>query len=541
MVNKKPNVILFFVDDLGYGDVSAFNPESKIKTKNLDKLAEAGMKFTDSHATSAVCSPSRYGLLTGRYNWRSRLKSYVLPGDSESLIEEDRETLASMLKKEGYHTAAVGKWHLGLGWQLLEEKQYEKFGLNPNDFEETEYQHGRDGVFDPTVGIFDFEGLDIDYSKPITFGPNQLGFDYFYGTPASLDQPPFVIIENDRVTEEPNAISGLAQLDRMGATQQQEWQNGVIAPNFIHIDVPDMMQNKVLDLVDEYSETEDPFFIYYPNHLVHGPIVPKPEFEGKSGVGIYGDFVLQLDHYVGEIMDKLKEKGIFEDTIFIFTSDNGVSGVAGLDHLRSLGHESSYKFRGTKFDIYEGGHREPTIVTYPKIIEGGTSSDAMVSHSDLYQSIADLLKVETADNEGEDSISNLPLWTGEKESIREDIVHSSANGGFSIRRGFWKLVMVKDSGAAFPTGDSADYYVASQLYDLRDDISEEHNVIEEHPELVEKLTRALEDQIKSGRSTEGSEQLNNFSNPSGKWDQIQFVSNYDEYMEELKTKFQDHK
>ena len=529
------------MDDLGYGDVSAFNPESKIKTKNLDKLAEAGMKFTDSHATSAVCSPSRYGLLTGRYNWRSRLKSYVLPGDSDSLIEEDRETLASMLKKEGYNTSAVGKWHLGLGWQLLEEKQYEKFDLDSNDFEETEYQHGRDDVFDPTVGIFDFEGLDIDYSKPITLGPNQLGFDYFYGTPASLDQPPFVIIENDRVTEEPNAISGLAQLDRMGATQQQEWQNGVIAPNFIHIEVPDMMQNKVLDLVDEYSKTEDPFFIYYPNYLVHGPIVPKPEFEGKSGVGIYGDFVLQLDHYVGEIMEKLKGKGIFEDTIFVFTSDNGVSGVAGLDHLRSLGHESSYKFRGTKFDIYEGGHREPTIVTYPKIIEGGTSSDAMVSHSDLYQSIADLLKVETADNEGEDSISNLPLWTGEKEIIRKDIVHSSANGGFSIRRGFWKLVMVKDSGAVFPTGDSADYYVASQLYDLRDDISEEHNVIEEHPELVEELTRALEDQIKSGRSTEDSEQLNNFSNPSGKWDQIQFVSNYDEYMEELKTKFQDHK
>lgn len=533
MTKKKPNIVLFFVDDLGYGDVSALNPDSKIKTVNLDKLADRGIKFSDSHATSAVCSPSRYGLLTGRYNWRSRLKSYVLPGDSESLIEEDRETMASMLKKEGYQTAAVGKWHLGLGWQLLDEKNYEKYGLDPKDFEEGEHQHGRDGVFDPSVGVFDFEGLDIDYSKPISFGPNQLGFDYFYGTPASLDQPPFVIIENDRVTEEPNAISGVANLDRRGATEQQEWQNGVIAPNFVHIDVPDMMQNKVLDLVGKYSETDDPFFIYYPNHLVHGPLIPKPEFQGKSGIGIYGDFVLQLDSYVGEIMEKLEEKGIFDDTIFIFTSDNGVSGVAGLDHLKSIGHESSYDFRGTKFDIYEGGHREPTIIAYPNMIEGGQTSAAMVSHSDLYHTIADLLGIKTEDDEGEDSISNLPIWTGEKEEVRTDIIHSSANGGFSIRRGFWKLIMIKDSGAAFPTGDSKDYYVASQLYDLRDDVGEENNIIAEHPELVETLTRALEEQIKSGRSTVGAEQGNNFSHPSGQWDQIQFISNYDEYMEEL--------
>lgn len=538
MAQKKPNVVLVFADDLGYGDVSAFNPDSKIKTKNLDRLAERGMKFTDSHATSAVCSPSRYGLLTGRYNWRSRLKSYVLPGDSDALIEEDRETLASMLQKEGYNTAAVGKWHLGLGWQFLDEKQYEKFGLDPDDFEEYENQHGRNGVFDPAEGIFDFEGLDIDYSKPITYGPNQMGFDYFYGTPASLDQPPFVIIENDRVTMEPDHITGEPNLDRRGATQQQLWQNGVAAPNFVHKYVPDMMQNKVLELINEWGDEEDPFFIYYPNHLVHQPIIPTPKYEGKSGIGIYGDFVLQLDGYVGEIIDKLEEKGIFDDTIFIFTSDNGVSGVAGLDHLESVGHHPSYEFRGTKFDIWEGGHREPTIVSYPKVINGGTESDAMVSHSDFYVTIAELLDTDVADDEGEDSISNLPLWTGEKESVREDIIHSSANGGFSIRRGFWKLVMVKDSGAFFPEEEPENYFVASQLYDLRDDISEENNVIADHPEIVEELTRSLEEQIKSGRTTEGEEQLNNFSNPSGEWDQIKFIADYDEYMDNLKSKLQ---
>lgn len=534
MVNKKPNVVLIFVDDLGYGDVSAFNPDSKIKTKNIDRLAERGMRFTDSHATSAVCTPSRYSLLTGRYNWRSRLKSFVLPGDSDALIENDRETLASMLKKEGYQTAVVGKWHLGLGWQFYEEKQYEKYGLDPKDFEEYENQHGRKGVFDMTEGIFDFEGLDIDYSKPITFGPNDVGFDYFYGTPASLDQAPFVIIENDRVTEEPNDVTGEPNLDRFGATQQQQWQNGVIAPNYIHKEVPDMMQDKVLELIDEYSANEEPFFIYYPNHLVHQPLIPTEEFEGKSEVGIYGDFVLQLDHYVGEVMDKLEDKGIFDETIFIFTSDNGVSGVAGIEHLNSLGHDPSYKFRGTKFDIWEGGHREPTVISYPDMIKPGIESDGMVSHSDIYRTIANILGVVLADDEGEDSVSNLPLWTGEKQSVREEIVHTSANGGFSIRRGFWKLIMVPDAGFLMPKGDAQHYFVASQLYDLRDDLGEENNVIDKYPELVDDLTRSLEKQIKSGRSTEGVPQTNQFSNPSGDWNQIRFISNYGKYIKDLK-------
>lgn len=534
MASKKPNVVLFFVDDLGYGDVSTFNSNSKIKTKNIDKLAERGMKFTDSHATSAVCTPSRYGLLTGRYNWRSRLKNMVLPGDSEPLIEENRETLASLLKKQGYQTAAVGKWHLGLGWQYFDKRDYEKFGLNPDDFVEPEHQHGRRGSFEWYSGMFDFEGLDIDFSKPITFGPNQLGFDYFYGTPASLDQPPFVIIENDRVTEEPNDITGVPNLDRIGATQQQEWQNGVIAPNYDFKEVPNMMQNKVLELIDTYSANEDPFFIYYPNHLVHQPLIPSDEFAGKSELGIYGDFVLQLDHYVGEVMEKLEEKGIFDETIFIFTSDNGVSTVAGIEHLNSLGHEPSYEFRGTKFDIFEGGHREPTVISYPEMIKPGSVSDALVSHSDIYRTLANVLGVEVGDDEAEDSVSNLPIWTGEKENVREDIVHSSANGGFSIRRDFWKLIMVPDNGFYPPKGDAQNYYTASQLYDLRDDVSEEHNIIDQHPELVEELTRVLEEYIKSGRSTEGEPQDNLFANPSGEWDSIRFVSNYGQYMKKLK-------
>jgi len=536
MTNKKPNVVLIFADDLGYGDVSCFNPESKIKTKNIDALAEAGMRFTDTHATSALCTPSRYGLLTGRYNWRSRLKSYVVPGDSMPLIEEGRKTIAHLLKENGYNTAAIGKWHLGLKWQLKDHYDYEKYGLDPDDFPKMETRLGRDDNFDVSVGRMDFEGLDIDYSKPITFGPNQLGFDYFYGTPASLDQPPYVYIENDRVIEEPTGVTGISKIDRSGPSQQQEWQNGVIAPNFIHKEVPDNMQKKALEVIDQFAEEDKPFFLYYPNHLVHGPIVPNEEFEGKSGIGPYGDFVLQLDHYVGEIVDKLKEKGIYEDTIFIFTSDNGASGVCDFDALKEQGHNPSYIFRGFKGDIWEGGHREPTVISYPAMIQGGTASNHMISLSDIYRSIAEIIDAEIADNAAEDSISNVPLWEGKNEPVREDVVHSSANGGLSIRRGDWKLELVYNGGGllAARQGAQGQVFEPAELYNLKEDIRETNNVIDEHPELVESLKKSLEKYIVNGRSTPGAPQENNRNNPTGEWPQIKWIDGYKEYISRFK-------
>lgn len=536
MINKKPNVVLLFADDLGYGDVSSFNPESKIKTKHIDSLAEAGMRFTDTHATSALCTPSRYGLLTGRYNWRSHLKSYVIPGDSMPLIERDRKTLAHLLKENGYNTAAIGKWHLGLKWQVKDHFDFEKYGLNPEDFPEMKTRSGRDGIFDISEGRMDFEGLDIDYSKPITFGPNQLGFDYFYGTPASLDQPPFVYIENDRVVEEPTGVTGVPQLDRSGASQQKEWQNGVIAPNFVHKEVPDRMQNKALEVIDRFAEEDKPFFLYYPNHLVHGPLLPNEAFEGKSGIGPYGDFVLQLDHYVGEIIEKLKEKGIFENTIFIFTSDNGASGVADFETLEKYGHHPSYIFKGFKGDIWEGGHREPTVISYPAMIQGGTTSNHMISLSDIYRSIAEIIDAEIPDETAEDSISNVPLWKGEDEPVREDVVHSSANGGLSIRRGDWKLDFVYDGGGlvASRKGSEGQVFEPAELYHLKEDLSETNNVIEEHPELVASLKKSLEEYIINGRSTPGEPQENNRNNPTGEWPQIRWMEGYKAYISRFK-------
>lgn len=541
---SKPNVVLIFADDLGIGDVSAFNPDSKIHTKNIDRLAERGMMFTDSHATSALCTPSRYGLLSGRYNWRSRLKSTVIPGDAMPLIEKDRKTIAQLLKDAGYRTAAVGKWHLGLEWALKEKKDYEEFGLNREYYEarEPDHQKGRP-YFGNTTGEPLVRGLDIDYLKPITFGPLQYGFDYFYGTGASLDQGPYVIIENDKVIDDPIFVMGNPDISRLNDDNPEAIETGVAAPEHSVYRLPDQMQAKVMDLLDDFIAGDDPFFLYYPNHLVHGPILPHKRFRGKSGIGIYGDFVLQLDCYVGEIIDKLDEAGIFDNTLFIFTSDNGVSSIVDIDDLESKGHKPSMDYRGHKMHIWEGGHREPTIVSYPEVIEAGSVSNQMVSHSDIYATLAEIVGADIDDQTAEDSYSNLSLWKGDDQPVRKDIVHSSANGGFSIRRNFWKLILVEDGGLnmAYDRNEASYQKVfrPTELYDLRDDISETTNVIDQHPDIVKELSESLTRYIKEGRSTEGSPQTNQPDLPTGDWEQLAWMEGYEDYVASLNQGHED--
>lgn len=541
MTNKNPNIVLVFADDLGIGDVSAFNPEAQFKTPNIDKLAERGMKFTDSHATSALCTPSRYGLLTGRYNWRSRLKSIVAPGDALTLIEKDRRTLAKLLKDNGYNTAAVGKWHLGLEWELTGNRDYEAYGLDreSNEAKAAKLQKGRE-YFGNSTGESAIRGLDIDFTKPIQFGPNEYGFDYFYGTPASLDQGPFVIIENNKVLSTPANVMGNANISRVKSDTIRSVEMAVAAPEFSPYHIPDIMQDKTMKVLEDLSEKDDPFFLYYPNHLVHGPIVPQERFRGKSGIGDYGDFVLQLDSYVGEMIDFLDEKGIFDNTIFIFTSDNGVSSIIGLDELKEKGHDSSAGYRGHKMEIWEGGHREPTIVSYPEMIDAGSTSNHMVSHADFYATIAEMLGETYGDDVAEDSYSNYALWQGKDEPVRQDIVYSSGNGGFSIRRDFWKLILVTDGGVDRGyerTRESyEDTFKPTELYDLRDDISETNNIIDEHPDVVKELMTSLGDYIKNGRSTEGTKQDNAPDEPTGDWEQIVWMDGYDEYIKELNQK-----
>lgn len=503
----KPNVILLFADDLGIGDVSCFNPESKIQTPHIDELARRGMRFTDSHATSAVCTPSRYGLLTGRYNWRSRLKQGVLMGEGEPLIEPERMTVANVFRQAGYYTACIGKWHLGMGWQKLDEADDNLYGV-PEEiaaWKEARRQAAASGGRPKTV----LDTVRVDFTKPVLSGPRSYGFDYFYGLNASLDQPPYTYIENEMVTRIPDHLSGTWPLDRNGPTMQQQWQRGPAASGFHPKDVLPHLQSKVLDLIEEHAG--EPFFLYYPTPAVHGPLLPLPEFEGKSGLNPYADVVLQLDDMVGQITAKLKEQGIWENTIFIFTSDNGCSGIADYPLLRERGHDPSGGYRGKKTDIWEGGHREPTIISWPEKFADSSVCDKMVCHSDFFRTFAQLLDVPVPDNAGEDSVSILPLLDGGMQPVRASMVHHSGGGRFSIREGAWKLELCPDNGCGMgvsvpePTCAPDMPY---QLYDLSSDPGEKANVAAKHPDMVAHMKDELLQIIQQGRSTPGAPQEN---------------------------------
>lgn len=472
MNSSKPNIIYILADDMGYGDLSCLNGESKIHTEHLDRLAKEGIIFTDAHSSSAVCTPSRYSILTGRYNWRSKLKHGVLNGYSPNLIEENRMTAASLLQQEGYRTACIGKWHLGMNWT--------QSGDHPED---------------------------VDYTKPIHNGPNAFGFDYFYGISASLDMPPYVYIENNRVTQLPDHMS-------KNADPKAFWREGPTAPDFKHEEVLPHLTQKVLETIDESAE--NPFFIYFPLPAPHTPILPTGKFKEKSGTNEYGDFVLMCDDVVGQIIKKLEEKQIADNTIVLFTSDNGCSPSANYEQLAEAGHNPSYVFRGNKADIYEGGHRIPLLVKWPDRIQGGSVTDEPVCLVDFMATVADLTGFSLPDEAAEDSVSNLPVWLGEKltKPLREATVHHSINGSFSIRQGAWKLELCPGSGgwsAPRPGKEPAGSPLV-QLYDLSNDIGEKTNLQEQYPEVVQAMTELLTQYIVTGRSTPGSPQSNTGDN-----------------------------
>jgi len=489
---KKPNIILMLADDLGYGDISCLNPNSRIHTKNLDQLASEGLNCTDAHATSALCSPSRYGLLTGRYNWRSWLKSQVLIATEDNMIEEGRMTIASMLKGQGYRTACIGKWHLGVQWartnnappQLDYSKMYD--WADPNGWH-----------------------TNVDYSKPYKNGPNDCGFDYFFGIANSLGTPPHIYMENDHALGVPDTMIGDPEHVLFSPKTALTSIYGPGASDYVPENVAMELQNKILDQIDEYAKSDDPFFIYYPCTPVHVPLLPTEEFQGKSGLGPYGDFVLMLDYMVGEIMHKLEEKGLKEDTIFIFASDNGCGSNVDYPGLISKGHNPSYVFRGAKGDIYDGGHKIPYIISYPNMIEPGTCN-ATVSLCDLMATLAELLDIKLPDAAAEDSISNLSLWKGDREPVRGDIVYSCLMGNLAIQKGDWRLEFLPRSGGASEMFNNFDYSDSPkfQLYNMRGDVGERCNLMDKHPDIVEDLTELMKKRIEDGRTTAGAEQKN---------------------------------
>lgn len=485
----KPNILYILCDDLGYGDVKCLNPQGKIATPHLDKLAAAGMYFTDVHSSSSVCSPTRYGIMTGRYNWRSKLQSFVLGGLSPRLIEPGRMTVASLLKQHGYHTAAIGKWHLGMDWVKLPGKEVAELNIESPD-----------------------QVHNVDYAQPIKNGPNSVGFDYYFGISASLDMVPYTFIENDRVTKLPTVDKDFPLF--LGRAQGK-CRLGPAAPDFEVEDVLPTLTAKAIAHVKSRAadaKAGKPFFLYLPLASPHTPIAPTKEWQGKSGLNFYADFVMQTDHAIGQLLAELDRQGLAENTLVIVTSDNGCSPQADFPTLLAKGHSPSHVFRGNKADIFDGGHRIPFLVRWPARVKAGGKSDQLLCLTDFMATAADIVGAKLPASAAEDSVSFLPALLGQdKAALREAVVHHSINGSFAIRQGNWKLELCRDSGGwsePRPGTPKAVGLPAIQLFDLAKDIGEQTNVQDQHPEVVARLTKLLEKYVADGRSTPGAPQQN---------------------------------
>lgn len=457
----RPNIVVILADDMGSGDPGAYNSASRVPTPHLDRLAGEGMRFTDAHTPSSVCTPTRYGLLTGRYAWRTRLKSGVTWGYDPLLIEPGRMTVASLLKQHGYRTAAFGKWHLGLG--------------------------DRDTT---------------DYARPLRPGPGSVGFDYFFGIPASLDMDPYVYVENDGLVAPPTLTVAASKHRREGGGGF--WRAGPIAPGFQHHEVMPTLTRRVVSYIEERGAAPagNPFFLYFPLSSPHTPWLPTAEFQGKSGAGPYGDFATQTDWTVGQVLDALERSGLRDNTLVIFTSDNGAHWLE--TDIARYGHRANGSLRGQKADIHEGGHRVPFLARWPGRVPAGSTSDQTIVLTDLLATVAAIVGAPLPDDAGEDSYDILPALLGRSPAapIREAAVHHSLHGMFAIRQGPWKLILGQGSGGftapaqVQPKAGEPEW----QLYNLESDPGERVNVFDRHPEVVGRLAALLLKYRSEGRS-----------------------------------------
>lgn len=460
-----PNVVILLADDLGPGEVG--HGGGVVPTPHIDRLATEGMCFTDGHSTSSVCTPSRYSLLTGRYAWRTRLKSGVfIDATSKPLIDEERSTIADLCKERGYRTAVVGKWHLGLGWALV-----------PGDEVPEELAGGN------THGSW-----RIDYREPFTGGPLALGFDEFFGVCSSLDVPPFLWCEGERAAGIP---TGNKTWGRTGAATEAFEADEALA----------RLAARSVHFIHEAAGDEVPFLLYLPLTSPHTPIVPGKAFRGRTEWGDYADFLVETDHVVGEVLDALDESGVAGDTFVLLSSDNGFAPYVKIPELRAAGQRPSGPYRGAKADIYEGGHRVPFLVRFPDRVEAGSSTDRIASLVDVYATLVELFGARPDAARGEDSISFLPTLLGEAQEPRPHLVHHSINGSFAIRQGRWKLCLCPGSGgwsaprpkkARERAGAEIDPWPEVQLFDLSADVAETNNLADEYPEVVRRLTELLE-------------------------------------------------
>ena len=484
----KPNIVVLYADDLGYGDVQCYNPDrGKIPTPHIDRLATEGMRFTDGHSSSGVCTPSRYTLLTGRYHWRSQLQGGIVGLWGAPLITADRMTVGSFAKEHGYRTACIGKWHLGWNWPIPKEKM--------PLFRTTGYR-----------GKKDLQATDEHrtawrevFSKPIPGGPTAVGFEEYFGTDVP-NWPPYCYIENDRTVGIPSEYAGVKLFEKNQASQQgpalEGWTLEPILPT---------LGDRAAGYIEREAKTPEPFLLYLPFTSPHTPLSVNDEWKGKSGLNLYADFVMETDAIVGQVLDALEKSGAAENTLVIFSSDNGCAHYIGVSDLEKMGHYPSGPLRGYKADAWEGGHRVPFIVRWPGVVEAGSVNDQLVHQADLLATVAEILDAALPENAGEDSFSLLPLLKGGTAPIRETSVSCSIRGTPSLRLGPWKYIAARGSGGWGKGGDQSQ---PVQLYDLSEDIGETKNLASEKPEKLTELQAKLEEVISRGRSTAGEPQNN---------------------------------
>ncbi|MBP83961.1 MAG: arylsulfatase [Verrucomicrobiales bacterium] len=478
---SRPNILILYADDLGFGDLTSYHAESKIPTPHLDQLAAEGIRFTDGHSSSGICPPSRYALLTGRHHWR---KFYgIVNAFGASAFEAERLTLPEILKEKGYHTAAIGKWHLGWNWDAVVKPG----SVKVND--------GKKKTWGPEA---------IDWSKSIPDGPLAHGFDHYFGDTV-INFPPYCWIEDDKVVEAPDILMDTALFKTIKEGGWEFRSGPMISGWDPYTNIPVTTERGVKYIHDQ-AKTDDPFFLYFAYPSPHAPIIPNDEFDGKSQAGPYGDFVVETDDSCGRLLQALSDSGQAKNTIVIFSADNGPEKYAYARDSK-FDHWSAHPFRGLKRDVYEGGHHVPFIVKWPGVAKTGVVSDALVSQIDIMATIADLIGYELPDDQAEDSHNLAPLLRGEVDAVRTTHIHNTFEGQYGIRHGDWVLIDAKDGyrSGRFKDweekhGYPEDNNQPAELFNLVEDIGQRNNLAAEHPERVTEMQNLLKQIREQGYS-----------------------------------------
>jgi len=465
--------------------VQCYNPQrGKIPTPNMDRLASEGMRFRDAHSSSGVCSPSRYALLTGRYHWRTRLQQGIVSVWGTPLIAPDRLTVAGLAQQHGYHTACIGKWHLGRDWPITDEQRPYFTGFGG--------QAGGGGQVSTAVTEAHRATWRAVFSLPIPGGPTTRGFHEYFGTDVP-NWPPYCFLSNDRTVGIPSELLPAEKLVRNQASLQ-----GPALPNWQLEAILPTLGDRAVEFIRRQAKAGQPFLLYMPLTSPHTPLAVNGPWLGKSGLNLYADLVMETDAVVGRVLEALRDSGAAENTLLLFTSDNGCAPYIGAKDLEAKGHFPSGPLRGYKGDVFEGGHREPFIVRWPGVVKPGTVCGQLAHQADVIATIADVLGTKLPDNAGEDSFSLLPLLRGEDRPVRETAVSCASSGVPGLRCGPRKLILQRDPQAKTEV----------QLYNLDHDLGETINLAAAQPELVAEMRALMEKIITDGRSTPGAKQKN---------------------------------